>query len=128
MPKEIELTEKELAEVARRRVSARAKARRLIEMSDPEEDAAVLRAAEADPDAPPMTDEQLQRLRPAHEVLPSLVRKSLERKRGRPPIGDRKRQVTLRLDPDILDHFRAGGPGWQTAINDALRQVMKRAR
>jgi uncharacterized protein (DUF4415 family) len=128
MPKEIELTEGELAEVARRRASARAKARRLIETADPEKDAAVLRAAEADPDAPPMTDEQLQRLRPAHEVLPGLVRKALERKRGRPPIDDRKRQVTLRLDPDIPDHFRSGGPGWQTAINDALRQVMKRSR
>lgn len=56
---------------------------------------------------------------------PHLVRKSLERKRGRPPVESPKQQVTLRLDPDILEHFRAGGPGWQTAINDTLRKAMK---
>jgi uncharacterized protein (DUF4415 family) len=64
-------------------------------------------------------------MRPAHEVHPHLVRKSLERKRGRPPAENPKQQVTLRLDPDILEHFRTGGPGWQTAINDALRKAMK---
>ena len=41
---------------------------------------------------------------------------------GRPPLGDApKRQVTLRLDGDVLDRFRAGGPGWQSRINAALR-------
>ena len=32
-----------------------------------------------------------------------------------------KKQVTLRLDPDVLDKFRATGPGWQARINDALK-------
>jgi uncharacterized protein (DUF4415 family) len=42
--------------------------------------------------------------------------------RGRPPLRDAaKRQVTLRLDPDVLDKFREGGPGWQGRINAALR-------
>jgi uncharacterized protein (DUF4415 family) len=45
--------------------------------------------------------------------------------RGRPPIGDKaKRQVTLRLDPDVLDAFRADGPGWQGRINAALRKAV----
>ncbi len=45
--------------------------------------------------------------------------------RGRPPIGDKaKRQVTLRLDPDVLDRFRADGPGWQGRINAALRKAV----
>jgi uncharacterized protein (DUF4415 family) len=44
---------------------------------------------------------------------------------GRPPIGEEaKKQVTLRLDADILDRFRAGGPGWQTRINEALRKAV----
>jgi uncharacterized protein (DUF4415 family) len=90
-----------------------------------EEDARLTTAAESDPDNPPLTEEDWSRVRPAHEVVPHLVRKALERKRGRPPSDTRKRQVTLRLDPDILEHFRAGGPGWQTAINDALRKAMK---
>ena len=45
--------------------------------------------------------------------------------RGRPPLrGEAKRQVTLRLDPDVLDRFRAGGPGWQGRINAALRKAV----
>jgi len=32
-----------------------------------------------------------------------------------------KKQVTLRLDPDVIDKFRATGPGWQARINDALK-------
>lgn len=43
---------------------------------------------------------------------------------GRPPAGAQaKRQVTLRLDPDVLDKFREGGPGWQSRINAALRKA-----
>jgi uncharacterized protein (DUF4415 family) len=34
-----------------------------------------------------------------------------------------KQQVTLRLDRDILDRFRATGEGWQSRINDALRKA-----
>ena len=46
--------------------------------------------------------------------------------RGRAPTGDKaKRQVTLRLDPDVLDRFRADGPGWQGRINAALRKAVE---
>jgi uncharacterized protein (DUF4415 family) len=31
--------------------------------------------------------------------------------------------VNIRLDPDVVAHFRAGGPGWQSRINAALRKV-----
>jgi uncharacterized protein (DUF4415 family) len=34
-----------------------------------------------------------------------------------------KEQVTLRIDQDVLEHFRSGGPGWQDRINDALRKA-----
>jgi len=34
-----------------------------------------------------------------------------------------KEQVTLRIDQDVLEYFRAGGPGWQDRINDALRKA-----
>ena len=36
-----------------------------------------------------------------------------------------KRRVTLRLDPDVLDPFRAGGPGWHGRINATLRKAVK---
>jgi uncharacterized protein (DUF4415 family) len=34
-----------------------------------------------------------------------------------------KEQVTLRIDQDVLEYFRDGGPGWQDRINDALRKA-----
>ena len=34
-----------------------------------------------------------------------------------------KELVSLRIDQDVLEHFREGGPGWQDRINDALRQA-----
>jgi uncharacterized protein (DUF4415 family) len=43
--------------------------------------------------------------------------------RGRPKSASPKQQVTLRLDRDVLDSFRAGGAGWQSRINEALRQA-----
>lgn len=45
--------------------------------------------------------------------------------RGRPKWANPKQHVNMRLDPDVLDHFRAGGPGWQSRINAALRKVAK---
>lgn len=56
---------------------------------------------------------------------PGLARNILARSGGRPPIENPKKQVTLRLDADIVDHFRRGGAGWQTRINDTLRQTVK---
>jgi uncharacterized protein (DUF4415 family) len=42
-------------------------------------------------------------------------------KAGRPKGSGTKELVTLRLDKDVLARFRAGGPGWQTRLNDRLR-------
>ena len=35
-----------------------------------------------------------------------------------------KRQITLRLDPDVIDFFKAGGQGYQTRMNAVLRSYM----
>ncbi|MFN4039921.1 MAG: BrnA antitoxin family protein [Erythrobacter sp.] len=43
---------------------------------------------------------------------------------GRPRSPDPKQQVTLRLDPDVLDAFRSTGKGWQSRINAALRETL----
>ncbi len=45
------------------------------------------------------------------------------RRGGRPRSEAPKRPVNLRLDPDVLEHFKAAGPGWQTRINNALRKA-----
>ncbi len=45
--------------------------------------------------------------------------------RGRPKSKNPKRPVSLRLDPDVLTHFRRGGRGWQSRINAVLRKAAK---
>ena len=47
--------------------------------------------------------------------------------RGRPILTDPKISTTIRLDADIVEKFRAQGPKWQTRINDALRDWLKKA-
>lgn len=45
--------------------------------------------------------------------------------RGRPKSANPKRAVSLRLDPDVLAHFRGTGRGWQSRINALLRKAAK---
>jgi uncharacterized protein (DUF4415 family) len=56
--------------------------------------------------------------------IPELV--ELLRRQGRPalPPGQRKRRVTLHLDPDVLERLKADGKGWQTRANAALRKAL----
>ena len=42
---------------------------------------------------------------------------------GRPKAAAPKRAINIRLDPDVLAHFRATGRGWQSRINAALRKA-----
>jgi uncharacterized protein (DUF4415 family) len=50
------------------------------------------------------------------------------RRRGR-PVGSvqafTKQPVKLRLDPDVLQGLRASGRGWQTRVNDVMREWLK---
>lgn len=43
--------------------------------------------------------------------------------RGRPQAERPKISTTIRLSPEVLDHFKAGGPGWQSRIDEALRKI-----
>ena len=36
-----------------------------------------------------------------------------------------KQVINLRVDADVLESFRAGGPGWQTRMNAALRKAAR---
>lgn len=52
----------------------------------------------------------------------------VRRGRGRPRSPAPKQQVTVRLDAALLDALRATGPGWQTRLNEAVREwLAKRA-
>lgn len=45
-------------------------------------------------------------------------------RRGRPPLDNSKQLVSLRIDRDVLALLRAEGPGWQTRINEKLREAV----
>jgi hypothetical protein len=47
------------------------------------------------------------------------------KKRGRPVGSGTKEQVAIRFDRDVLMAFRGAGPGWQTRMNDALREWLR---
>lgn len=47
-------------------------------------------------------------------------------KRGRPPATARKVSTTIRLDADVIDAFRSGGDGWQSRINEALKDAVRK--
>ncbi|CAK0781430.1 conserved hypothetical protein [Gammaproteobacteria bacterium] len=48
-----------------------------------------------------------------------------KRRAGRPAGSGKKEQVAIRIDKDVLEIFRAAGPGWQTRMNAALRDWLK---
>lgn len=44
---------------------------------------------------------------------------------GRPKVAAPKEAINIRLDPDVLAHYRATGPGWQSRINEDLRKAAR---
>ena len=68
-----------------------------------------------------MADEAID-LSDCPEVTPEMFAKAVVR-RGL-PVTKPKAQVTLRLDSDVLDWFKAQGQGYQTRINQLLRAYM----
>jgi uncharacterized protein (DUF4415 family) len=78
-----------------------------------------------DPDNPEWTKDMFRRARPAREVFPNVD--FPKPKRG-PQKEPTKVQTTVRLDRQVIDHFRAGGPGWQTRLNDVLKKIVEKER
>ncbi|MCM5553953.1 BrnA antitoxin family protein [Pleomorphomonas sp. NRK KF1] len=72
-------------------------------------------------DSPEATDEELAQAKPFAEVFPELAEK-MRRVRG-PQKAPTKVSVTLRLDSDIVERFRASGKGWQSRINEILKRA-----
>lgn len=83
----------------------------------------IQRMIASDPDAPEATDEQLAQAKPFDEAFPALADAMRKNVGGRPKSENPKVAVSLRLDPDIVVRFKASGPGWQTRMNDALRDA-----
>ena len=94
--------------------------RKLILPND-EEDKAITAAAETDPDARPLTDEEW-------ESFPTIPNDEVARilSRGRPPLAEseKKRRVTMYLDRDVIERLKEDGRGWQTRANATLREAL----
>ncbi|WP_273688971.1 BrnA antitoxin family protein [Ketogulonicigenium vulgare] len=83
----------------------------------------IQRRIASDPDAPEATDDQLAKAKPFAEALPQLAENLRRNLGGRPKSDNPKVAVSLRLDQDVIEKFKAAGPGWQSRMNKALREA-----
>lgn len=81
---------------------------RALVLPTPEEDAAINAGIAQDPDTYVLGATEFKQLR-----------------RGRPLGSGSKVQVTLRIDQEVVEIFKAAGAGWQTRMNDALKNWTK---
>lgn len=86
-------------------------------------------ASQPDEENPEWTAEDMRTARPAREVLPQYIGEEatlalMRGSRGRPPKPDKKVNQTLRLDADVVEAYRSQGYGWQTRMNQVLREHM----
>lgn len=86
------------------------KSGRLVKLPTPEEETAINAGIAADPDTFELSDAQFVQLKRV----------------GRPPsTKPLKVPTTIRFDADILAELKASGRGWQTRVNDAMREWLK---
>jgi uncharacterized protein (DUF4415 family) len=72
---------------------------------------------------PELTKKDFTKARPFAEALPELAA-SIRKGRG-PNKAPTKRLVSLRLSGEVIDAYRARGPGWQSRIDADLRKINK---
>jgi uncharacterized protein (DUF4415 family) len=78
------------------------------------EDRAITAAAKADPDAQPLSANQLKAMVPMRML------------RGRPKSANRKLLVSIRYSPEVVAYFKSTGEGWQARMDSVLRQYVAR--
>lgn len=83
-------------------------------MPSAQEDRAITAAAKLDPDAQPLTSQQLKTMVPMKAL------------RGRPKSENKKRLVSVRYSPEVIDYFKSTGDGWQSLMDTVLRKYVAR--
>jgi len=86
----------------------KSKSGRAFKLPTDKEDAAINAGIVADPDTVELTDEEFKQLRPV----------------GRPMAQATKVRVTMRLSPEVVQYFRTTGKGWQTRLDNALKEYI----
>ncbi len=88
------------------------KENRIFKLPSDAEDAVIRAGIALDPDT--------------HEV--DTTEFALMRRPGRPAATVVRPMLSMRVDPDVLSHLRAGGKGWQTRVNALLKQAIEQGR
>ena len=88
--------------------------RPVIAMPTTEENVAIVAAAQADPDAQPLTETQLKAMVPLRSL------------RGRPKSENKKLLVSIRYSPEVVSFFKSTGEGWQSRMDGVLREYVAR--
>jgi uncharacterized protein (DUF4415 family) len=85
-------------------------------MPSVEEDRAITTAARSDPDAQPLTPKQLKAMVPLRTL------------RGRPKSNSKKLLISVRYSPEVVAYFKSTGEGWQSRMDEALREYVEQHR
>ena len=88
--------------------------RALIAIPSAQDDKVITAAANADPDAKPLTPKQLKSMVPIRAL------------RGRPKSASTKQLVSVRYSPEVLAYFKSTGEGWQSRMDRVLREYVTR--
>lgn len=87
-----------------------------------EENERIRRGIEADPEAYVPTEEEWSEFRPAAEVMPEFV-EHWRKVRGKQKTPT-KIKTTVRFSPEVLEYFKNTGDGWQTHMDEVLREYV----
>lgn len=87
-----------------------------VAMPTADEDKAITAAARRDPDAQLLTPKQLKEMVPMRTL------------RGRPKSGNKKLLVSIRYSPEVVAYFKSTGAGWQSRMDEALREYIEQHR
>ena len=84
------------------------------------EEARIQAGIAADPDNPEWTAEDFRRAKPFVKTFPALAKSRRVRGPQRKPT---KIAVSLRLTREVVERFKAGGPGWQRRMDEVLKKA-----
>lgn len=70
-----------------------------------------------------LTDQDVKQMRPMSEALPANLQRAIgQRGRQQSPT---KVKTSIRLSPEVIEHFKAQGEGWQRRIDQALKAYIQ---
>ena len=89
-------------------MQVKSKSGRIFKLPSEEEEVAINAGIAVDSDARELSDEEFKKLRPV----------------GRPKAEKTKEPVSIRLSNEVTEYFRSFGKGWQTRIDDVLKDYV----